>query len=293
MKIQKTLLSHTANSSLLFSKMHAAGNDFVIIDLRKFPHPSPKLCSNLADRHKGIGCDLILGIDHPLNDGSHASYRIWTSDGLTSKQCGNGARCIAKWLYTKDKLQTTSIILDSPSGTHGIERITPNYFRMSMGNPNFSTHDFPLKQSDVQSNRLVLSDDTGELIEATAVSIGNPHIILEVEDITNAPVSKLGPLLQACESLPAMVNVNFAQIISRGKIKLRVFEFGAGETMACASGASAAAAVFMKDNRVDDHAIISMVGGDLKVRWLDKNKQIEIEGPATSVFEGEYHHAAV
>jgi len=279
--------------SLRLSKMHGAGNDFVVLDLRDgSPPPTPALSRALADRHTGVGCDQILTVEPPRSDGAVASYRIWNSDGSNAMQCGNGARCIAAWLVRDGSAGAQRFVLDSPAGSHEVERIGDDRYRIAMGVPDFAPRAVPLAgfaESDTYS-----LDVGGGRVEFGAVSMGNPHVLLEVDDIAEAPLSTLGPALQANAAFPDSVNVGFAQLRARDRIDLRVFERGAGETLACGSGACAAAAILMRRGRVDRDVSVSLPGGELRIVWPRDDAPITMEGPAAFVFEGSYfeegHH---
>jgi len=271
---------------LHFTKMHGLGNDFVVLDLRDTSDPHPGLCRFLADRHQGVGCDLILGIAAPRKSGSIASYRIWTSSGLASRQCGNGARCIAAWTVRAGIAVTDRFTLDSPSGTHMVDKIGPDRFRVSLGVPDFSLSAPPLRGFGQSQDGHSVSFYGLPPLTFDTVLIGNPHIVLEVEDITTAPVATLGPCIRDAPGLPDGVNVGFVQFVSPTHIRLRVDEFGAGETLACGSGACAAAATLMRRGRIARHVTVSLAGGDLAVNWPDSTAEITMAGPATFAFEG-------
>ena len=272
---------------LRLSKMHGAGNDFVVLDLRDGgPPPTPALSRALADRHTGVGCDQILTIEPARSAGAVASYRIWNADGSNAMQCGNGARCIAAWLVREGSASTQRFVLDSPAGSHIVERVGDDHYRIAMGVPDFSPQAIPLAgfdEADVHTLEL-----GSERIAFGAASMGNPHALLEVGDVSCAPVATLGPALQAHAAFPDSVNVGFAQILARDRIRLRVFERGSGETLACGSGACAAAAILMRRGRVDRDITVSLPGGELRIGWPRDDAPITMEGPAAFVFEGGY-----
>jgi diaminopimelate epimerase len=279
---------------LPFTKMHGAGNDFVVIDQRggAMP-PSPELCRALADRHTGIGCDQILTIELPRTSQAAASYRIWNADGSASQQCGNGARCIAAWVL-RDSVERDSerclanhFQLDSPAGTHAVDVLGIHQYRIAMGRPVFEPARIPLHGFDATQTAYALIFG-GESLNIGAVSMGNPHAVIEVDDVDAAPVASFGPAVQRHAAFPESVNVGFVQVVSRDRIKLRVFERGVGETQACGSGACAAAAVLMRRGRIDREALVELPGGTLKITWPDDDAQIAMAGPAAFVFEGEW-----
>ena len=274
-------------SLLRFTKMHGAGNDFVVLDLRDGRQPpSPALSRALADRHAGVGCDQILTIESPRSAGAVAAYRIWNADGSPARQCGNGARCIAAWLVRDGAAQGARFVLDSPAGSHEVERLDDGGFRIAMGVPQFAPQAIPLAGFNDAQDEYALDVD-GRSVRFGAVSMGNPHALVEVDDIARAPVATLGPALQAQAAFPDSVNVGFVEVDARDRIRLRVYERGAGETLACGSGACAAAAILMRRGRIDRDVVVALPGGELRIGWRDDNAPITMTGPATFVFEGE------
>ena len=279
-----------------FSKMHGAGNDFVVLDLRDgTPPPTPELSRALANRHTGVGCDQLLTIEPPRSTGVIASYRIWNADGSNAQQCGNGARCIAAWLVRDGSARDARFRLDSPTGTHAVERIDDDRYRIAMGVPQFAPQALPLaglhEAQDEYALDIILrqaQDEQPMTVRFGAVSMGNPHALIEVDDIASAPVATLGPALQAHPAFSDSVNVGFAEVDARDRIRLRVYERGAGETLACGSGACAAAAILIRRGRIDRDVLVALPGGELRVGWHDDSAAITMSGPATFVFEGEY-----
>ena len=273
---------------LRFSKMHGAGNDFVVLDLRDgTPPPDAALGRALGDRHKGVGCDQILTIEPPRSAGAVASYRIWNSDGSAAIQCGNGARCVAAWLVRDGSARGERFEVDSPSGTHPVEVLGDGEYRIEMGRPRFEPADIPLHGFGEARDAYELELD-GTRVVFGAVAVGNPHAVVEVADVAAAPVQILGPALQRSGAFPESVNVGFAEVVSRDAIRLRVYERGAGETLACGSGACAAAAVLMRRGRVAREVAVQLPGGTLHIGWRDDASPITMAGPAAFVFEGEF-----
>ena len=280
---------------LRFTKMHGTGNDFVVIDLRgDAAAPNPELCRALADRHTGVGCDQILTIELPCSARAAASYRIWNADGSASQQCGNGARCIAAWVLRDsaardpERCLAGHFELDSPTGTHAVDVLDLHHYRIAMGIPMFTPPmDIPLDGFDHAQDEYRVDID-GMPVRFGAVSMGNPHAVIAVDAIDTAPVATLGAALQRHAAFPESVNVGFAQIVSRRHIKLRVFERGVGETLACGSGACAAAAVLMRRGSIDRDVAVQLPGGTLDIAWPHDNAQIAMAGPAAFVFEGEW-----
>ncbi|MEO6138524.1 MAG: diaminopimelate epimerase [Luteimonas sp.] len=275
------------HASLRFSKMQGAGNDFVVIDLRQGQAPpTPQQCRALANRHTGIGCDQVLTIEPPRSAHSVASYRIWNADGSNAGQCGNGARCIAAWLVREGSASTSSFVLDSPTGTHEVCRLDDEYL-IAMGIPRFAPQEVPMDGFETPHDDYAL-DVLGTQWHVGAVSMGNPHALIEVDDLAAAPVATLGSALQAHAAFPQSVNVGFAQVVARDRIRLRVHERGVGETLACGSGACAAAAILMRRGQVDRAVTVELPGGNLRISWHDDNAPLTMTGPATFVFEGDY-----
>ena len=274
-------------AGLRFSKMHGAGNDFVVLDLRSdATPPSAVLCRAMADRHTGVGCDQILTIEAPRAAGSVASYRIWNADGSSSQQCGNGARCVAAWLVRDGAAAGNRFTIDSPAGSHAVERLADGY-RVEMGVPAFEPARVPLQGFDGPRDPYVLATG-GSIVGFGAVSMGNPHAVVEVDDVATAAVESMARLLQGHVAFPESVNVGFARVESRDRIRLRVHERGVGETLACGSGACAAAVVMMRRGKVDREVEVALPGGTLRIGWADDAAMVTMTGPAEFVFEGEW-----
>jgi diaminopimelate epimerase len=279
--------------ALRFSKMHGAGNDFVVLDLRRrdghaaLPPPTPALAKALGDRHFGVGCDQILTIEPPRSPEAVAAYGIWNSDGSAAIQCGNGARAVAAWLVRDGTAHGARFFVDSPSGTHGVDVLGDGRYRIEMGVPRFVPAQVPLAGFD-EAQDLYALDVDGQAIRFGAVAVGNPHAVIQVDDVATAAVGMLGPALQRSGTFPESVNVGFAQVESRGRIRLRVYERGAGETLACGSGACAAAAVMMRRGLVDREVDVALPGGELRIGWPDAGAPITMTGPAAFVFDGDY-----
>jgi diaminopimelate epimerase len=275
-----------------FTKMHGAGNDFVVLDLRGGqPAPDPAQCARIADRHAGVGCDQLLTVESPRSAGAVASYRIWNADGSTAGQCGNGARCIAAWLVRDGAAPGSGpFAIDSPAGTHHVERDAQGGFVVDMGVPAFAPAAVPLAGFDAAQEHYALEID-GRPVRFGAVSMGNPHAVIEVDDAAGAPVAALGRALQASGAFPQSVNVGFAQVLAPDRVRLRVYERGVGETLACGSGACAAVAVLARRGRIDAaHPVaVELPGGTLHIRYDpsgDGDGRIRMGGPATFVFDG-------
>jgi len=277
---------------LRFSKMHGAGNDFVVLDLRDGQAPpDPETCARIADRHRGVGCDQLLTVEAPREAGSVASYRIWNADGSPSGQCGNGARCIAAWLVRDGAAPAhDEFTIDSPARSHRVVGDDHGGFLVEMGTPQFAPADIPLAGFLQAQDDYVVQLANGERIEHLrfgAVSMGNPHAVIEVADVDAADVARIGPALQRHAAFPQSVNVGFAQVLSPGRIRLRVYERGVGETLACGSGACAAVAVLVVRGRLDGdrEVAVDLPGGCLRILYDRHAGTISMGGPAAFVFE--------
>ena len=276
---------------LAFSKMHGAGNDFVVLDLRDGrPAPDPALCARIADRHLGVGCDQLLTVEAPRSADAVAGYRIWNADGSAAGQCGNGARCIAAWLVRVGTAPADGgFAIDSPSATHAVARDADAGFVIDMGTPRFAPQAVPLLGWDAAEDAYALAIDGGT-VRFGAVSMGNPHAVIEVAEVAHAPVAAIGAALQRAPAFPQSVNAGFAEVVARDRIRLRVFERGVGETLACGSGACAAVAVLVRGGRIDaDREVaVELPGGTLRIRYDRAAERIHMGGPTAFVFEGEW-----
>ncbi len=273
---------------LRFSKMHGAGNDFVVLDLRAgAAAPDARLAARLADRHRGVGCDQILTIEPPRSAGAVAAYGIWNADGSPSGQCGNGARCVAAWLVRDGVASGARFVVDSPVASHEVENLGDGRYAIAMGVPRFEPVDVPLAGFAKAQPEYTLDLD-GTRVAFGAVSMGNPHAVIEVADVAAADVAGLGPRLQRSPAFTQSCNAGFAQVLAPDHVRLRVYERGVGETLACGSGACAAVASLVRRGRLAREATVSLPGGDLRIRWPDDGAEVIMAGPATFVFEGEW-----
>jgi diaminopimelate epimerase len=275
--------------TLRFTKMHGAGNDFVVVDLRRGQAaPDAAMCRALADRHAGVGCDQILTVEPPRSANAAASYRIWNADGSQAQQCGNGARCVAAWVVRDGAATGPRFELDSPAGTHVVDVLPDGRYRIAMGVPDFVPSHIPLAQQGEDAREAYDITVDGETLHVGAASMGNPHALIEVDNVATARVGVHGPALQRSRAFPESVNVGFAQVVSHDRIRLRVYERGVGETLACGSGACAAAAILMRRGRIGRDVVVALPGGELQVAWPDDASPITMAGPAAFVFEGEW-----
>ncbi len=268
-----------------FTKMHGLGNDFVVIDVINHPITfTSRQVRALADRRFGIGCDQLLLVEHSHSRGVDFRYRIFNADGSEVQQCGNGARCFARFVRDKGLTDKDEIVVETASGIITLYIEDSGLVRVNMGVPNFSPASLPF---NAQSEQLVYELELdGDVLPIGVVSMGNPHVVLEVADIERAPVESLGPQLESHPLFPERVNVGFMQVLSKEHIRLRVYERGAAETLACGTGACAAMAVGHRWGQLADEVTVSLPGGDLQIRWPGEGEELWMTGPATTVFEG-------
>lgn len=276
-------------AGLSFDKMHGAGNDFVLLDFRDRDRDLDAASANfLADRHRGIGCDQLLILRPPRHAGARLRYEILNADGSQAGQCGNGARCIALYLALNGEADDRNLILESPSGIIRIGRCADGEFEVDMGLPVFEPERVPISLLP-RDGRYHLDSPWGPLTFG-AVSMGNPHALIEVDDIDRAALETTGAFLSRHEVFAEGCNAGFAQVLDRGNIRLRVFERGAGETLACGSAACAAVAVLRARDRLDDVVNVFLPGGDLVIKWPEAESGILMKGPACHVFRGTVSH---
>ena len=272
-----------------FSKMHGLGNDFIVLNAlqQPFDWPRARICA-LADRHSGIGFDQLLIIE-PAPDAAHDfAYRIFNADGGEVEHCGNGARCFGKYLrdhslHPLDRPLRVAIKRGSITIAYvGTDSDGSEQYRVDMGEPDFTPF------TPVQTERLYQPVSVaGETLEMGIVSMGNPHAVCVVDDVTTAPVATVGAALQHHPLFPAAVNAGFMQIRDRGHIRLRVYERGAGETQACGTGACAAVAVGIMRGLLDSEVQVELPRGSLTIQWQGAGHPLYMTGPAATVYHGE------
>ncbi|MCF6299340.1 MAG: diaminopimelate epimerase [Thiomicrorhabdus sp.] len=270
-----------------FTKMQGLGNDFMVVDaIHQSINFSPPLIQRWADRHFGIGFDQLLVVEEATQAGVDFRYRIFNADGSEVQQCGNGARCFARFVLDKGLTDKAEITVETASGVIVLYVEDSGLVRVNMGAPNFAPQSLPFNQAEQQARYAV--SVLNETVELGAVSVGNPHAVLLVDDIQTADVARLGQALESHAVFPERVNVGFAQIMDRQHIALRVYERGAAETLACGTGACAAMAVLRQWQKVDDSVTVTLPGGDLLIQWDGQtDSPIWMSGPAVTVFEGE------
>jgi len=276
--------------SVRFSKMHGIGNDFVVIDCRtRALDLDTARIAQLGDRHLGIGFDQLLTIEPPRDASCAYRYGIYNADGSPAAQCGNGVRCVAAWLRRAGALQPGKVRLESPSGPVEVEMLDDGRVCVDMGMPRFAPADVPF--SGGTGGIVEPLDVDGIVVEISALSIGNPHAVQLVADVDTAPVSTQGPSIERHPRFPARVNAGYMQIVDRATIRLRVFERGAGETLACGTGACAAVVAGRRRGLLDERVRVVTRGGELTIRWPGEGGPVIMKGPARTVFEGEWRDA--
>lgn len=268
-----------------FTKMHGLGNDFMVVDMiSQHVHLRPEQIRRMADRHMGIGFDQLLLVEPPSSPNVDFRYRIFNADGSEVEQCGNGARCFAIFVREKKLTNKDHIRVETKKGIIELHVNQNDRVLVDMGEPVFEPEKIPFL-SDHQSTSYT-QELNGQTISFSAVSMGNPHAVLELPELTDQLVSELGPLLESHEIFPEKVNVGFMEVVHKRFIKLRVYERGVGETMACGTGACAAVATGILKGVLDSPVEVKLPGGNLKIEWQGSGHSLLMEGPATSVFEG-------
>jgi diaminopimelate epimerase len=267
-----------------FTKMHGLGNDFVVIDaISQAINLTTEQIIFLADRHFGIGCDQLLLVEKPVDLRAEFRYRIFNADGGEVEQCGNGARCFA--VFVREQGLTTNDVISVETAGGLIELIVEqDQVTVDMGMPNFHPDSLPFSvENQAISYNLMVN---GVEYAIGAVSMGNPHAVLQVEDINKADVESLGAAIESHQLFPKRVNVGFMEIVNRDEIRLRVYERGAAETLACGTGACAAVAVGRSLGILNERVTVQLHGGSLTIRWLGEGHTLLMTGPSTTVFYG-------
>jgi len=268
-----------------FSKMHGLGNDFVVIDaVNQAVLLTPEKIRQLADRHFGIGFDQLLLVEPPVSANADFKYRIFNADGSEVAQCGNGARCFARFVHDQGLTQKHEIYVDTDAGQLVLNLSSDGMVTVNMGTPRHAPQAIPLLTD--QEAITYRTHAAGMDVEFAAVSMGNPHAVIRVDDITTAPVQTLGQALESHPMFPQRANIGFMQIISRQLIKLRVYERGAAETLACGSGACAAVVAGIEQHLLDSQTTVELPGGRLAITWAGRGQPVLMTGPAVTVFEG-------
>ena len=270
---------------LKFTKMHGAGNDFVVIDLISQRYKlRPRDVRKLADRRFGVGCDQVLVVEAPQHPAADFRYRIYNADGAEVEQCGNGARCFARFVREKKLTSKRVIAVETAAGPIELRVRNRQDVEVDMGAPVFEPADIPLTAA-ARAPSYPLQVDGAEL-EIGAVSMGNPHAILRVDNVDEADVENLGPRIESHRDFPQRVNAGFMQVVSEREIRLRVFERGVGETLACGTGACAAVVYGLSRGWLRDTVTVDLPGGKLSISWAGGNEPVIMTGPTAVVFEG-------
>ncbi|CWW91106.1 TPA: diaminopimelate epimerase [Haemophilus influenzae] len=268
-----------------FSKMHGLGNDFVVVDgVTQNVFFTPETIRRLANRHCGIGFDQLLIVEAPYDPELDFHYRIFNADGSEVSQCGNGARCFARFVTLKGLTNKKDIAVSTQKGNMVLTVKDDNQIRVNMGEPIWEPAKIPFTANKFEKNYILRTDI--QTVLCGAVSIGNPHCVVQVDDIQTANVEQLGPLLENHERFPERVNAGFMQIINKEHIKLRVYERGAGETQACGSGACAAVAVGIMQGLLNNNVQVDLLGGSLMIEWNGVGHPLYMTGEATHIYDG-------
>ena len=271
---------------LKFSKMHGLGNDFVVIDAcTQNVALMPSQIRRIADRHFGVGCDQLLLVERSDTPEADFRYRIFNADGGEVEQCGNGARCFVRFVHDKGLSHKREINVQTAGGMISLRLEADGLVTVNMGAPRFAPADIPFNADhEAASYTLTLPDYS---VTISALSMGNPHAVQVVDDVDNAPVTSEGPLIESHARFPQRVNAGFMQIVNAHHIRLRVFERGSGETLACGTGACAAVVAGIRLGLLQSPVRVTTRGGELDIRWDGDHTPVWMSGPAATVFDGE------
>jgi len=281
-------MAYPAELKMQFSKMHGLGNDFMVVDaVTQNVFFSPELIRRLADRHLGIGFDQLLIVEPPYDPDLDFHYRIFNADGSEVAQCGNGARCFARFVQLKGLTNKSDIRVSTQNGRMVLSVTPDDQVRVNMGEPNFEPQQVPFRANKAEN--LYLLRVAEQTVMLGAVSMGNPHCVIQVDSVKTAQVELLGPILESHERFPDRVNVGFMEIINPEHIRLRVYERGAGETQACGSGACAAVACGIQQGILAPKVRVDLPGGTLHIAWKGAGQPLYMTGPATHVYDGFIH----
>jgi len=278
---------------LKFSKMHGLGNDFIVIDaINQSVELTTSQIQFLANRHFGIGCDQLLLVEKPSNNEADFKYRIFNADGGEVAQCGNGVRCFARFVHDKGLTQQTTIAVETASGIIYPSLLSNGDVRVNMGVPRFELSEIPFIAPQ-QSLTYNVDLANGVEKEMSAISMGNPHAVMLVDNIETADVAMIGPMVEGHDRFPERVNAGFMQIINPNEIKLRVIERGVGETQACGTGACAAVVSGIQRGLLARKVKVSLLGGELMISWPQDTESVWMTGPTEQVFDGEIAWAMI
>ncbi|MGN0229598.1 MAG: diaminopimelate epimerase [Muribaculaceae bacterium] len=276
--------------SIRFTKMHGAGNDYIYIDATKScPNNLPELARVMSDRHKGVGSDGLVAI--MTSEVADFRMRMFNADGSEGEMCGNASRCIAKFVYDKGLTTSSTITLETLAGIKILQITkfnsdgTVKEVTVDMGKPSFAPHNVPIATTGEMRDSNIRTS-MGEM-RITALSMGNPHGVIFIDNVANLEINGIGLEIQNLPIFPAKANIEFVEVINRDELRMRVYERGSGETMACGTGACATLVAAVVTNRANRKAVIHLLGGDLIIEWAD-NDHVMMTGEAVTVFEGEY-----
>ncbi len=274
-----------AAQTLEFSKMQGIGNDFVVLDgINQHINLTEAQIRRIANRHFGVGCDQLLMVEAYDGEDADFRYRIFNADGGEVEQCGNGARCFARFVYDQGLTQKTTIPVMTASGRIVLQIQADGQVMVNMGVPELTPERIPFISERQQT--LYNREIVGQMVSFSAVSMGNPHAVLQVTDVDTAPVALLGAALEKYADFPKRVNVGFMQVLGREQMRLRVFERGSGETLACGTGACAAVVAGRLQGLLDETVNVALPGGQLRIQWQGEGQPVWMTGPAETVFRG-------
>ncbi len=270
---------------LTFSKMHGLGNDFVVFDaIHQTVSLTPEQIRYISQRRFGVGCDQVLLVEPARQARTDFYYRIFNANGTEVEQCGNGARCFARFVRDRELTEKTQLTVGTASGIMHLELQPHGMVNVNMGAPRLEPDQVPFK-AQLRATRYALPLD-GDTISVGVVSMGNPHAVTQVVSVEDAPVERVGPLICKHPLFPQHANASFMEIVDRAYIRLRVYERGVGETLACGSGACAAAVVGRMQELLDEQVAVDLPGGRLIIRWSGGNHPVWMSGPTAHVYEG-------
>lgn len=271
---------------LSFTKMHGLGNDFVLINgLGRQLALTPEAVRKIADRHFGIGCDQVLLVEQPQGSGADVRYRIYNADGGEVEHCGNGVRCVARYLRDEGIVVKDEITVETMKGVSRVYIEKGDLVRVNMGAPRFEPGEIPILAKH-RASKYQIDVGAGH-VAVGAVSMGNPHAVLEVDNVDTAPVLTLGPMIERHALFPEGANVGFMQVVNASRIRLRVYERGTGETLACGTGACAAVVIGRLHGLLKSSVDVELPGGHLSIAWEQGEEPVWMTGPAQRVFEGQ------
>jgi len=277
------------NVLINFTKMHGSGNDFVVLDMiAQDIKLEKKLIKKIADRNFGIGCDQVIVVEPPESPDSDFFYRVFNADGQEVNQCGNGARCFGQYVYQKGYINKKQINISTNDGQYTINIESGNQVTVDMGAPNFNPTQIPISIKQNKSPAFYQVEISSSTRDVVALSLGNPHCVISVADLSQASVRDTVKFIQQEKIFPKGVNVGFSQVLARNHIKLRIFERGVGETLACGSAACAAVIAGILNNELNNTVRVDMPGGPVSVHWPGKDASVKLTGTATFVFKGTF-----